>query len=109
MKSRIDRGGRTAIAIFGAALLLVSQLIGVAHFHDGGTVSRNGVATAALSVDAGSCPICQLALHSPGSLAQATTFARGPTLAETIFIAAPIRPHSIAFSSARVRAPPVSF
>jgi hypothetical protein len=84
MLSKVHKGGRTvsrAIAIFGAALILVSQLIGVAHFHEG-AVSRDGKVVAQVGTDPGFCPVCQLALHSPGSLAQPTTFARGPTLAE---------------------------
>lgn len=96
-----------AISIFGAALILVSQLIGVAHFHES-AVSHNGVAAAQISTDAGLCPICQLALHSPGSMAQATTVARAPAIAETIFVTAPSRSGSPVFSAARVRAPPVT-
>ena len=109
MLSRVHKRDRTtarAIAVFGAALILVSQLIGVAHFHEG-AVSRDGVVTAALSIDPGFCPVCQLALHSPGSLAVATTVAGGPPIPEAVFLAAPIRSESPAFSTARVRAPPV--
>jgi len=104
------KGGRAAaraIAIFGAVLIVVSQAIGAAHFHDG-AVSRDGAVTTQLSVDEGLCPICQLASHSPGSIAAASTVARGPAVAETVFLAAPIRPRSPVFSAARVRAPPVS-
>lgn len=101
------RAEARAIAIFGAALILVSQLIGVAHFHEG-AASRNGVVTATLSIDPGFCPVCQLALHSPGSVAAATTVARGPAIAEAVFLAAPVRSESPVFSAARVRAPPVS-
>ena len=85
MISRLNRGGRTgarAIVIFGAVLLLVSQMIGVAHFHEG-AVSRDGIGAAQVGTDSGLCPICQLALHAPGSLAQATTVARGPAIAES--------------------------
>jgi hypothetical protein len=109
MLSRVHKHDRTparAIAIFGAALILVSQLIGVAHFHEG-AVSRDGVVTAALSIDPGFCPVCQLALHSPGTVAATTAIARGPAIAETVFFPAPIRSESPAFSTARVRAPPV--
>jgi hypothetical protein len=105
--NKTNRPISRAISIFGAALILVSQLIGVAHFH-GGAVSRDGVAAPQISTDAGLCPICQLALHSPGSMAQATTVARAPAIAETIFITAPSRSESPVFSDARVRAPPVT-
>jgi hypothetical protein len=107
---RFHRGGRAAaraIVIFGALLILASQTVGVAHFHQS-AVSRDGRVTATLSIDAGACPVCQLALHSPGSLAMAATVARGPVVAETIFVPAPVRFESPVFSAARVRAPPAS-
>jgi hypothetical protein len=110
MISRFHKGGSAttrAIAIFGAILILVSQAIGVAHFHQS-LVPRDGVVTAQLSVDEGLCPICQLALHAPGSLAAAMTVNRSPASTETIFIASPVRFASPVFSTARVRAPPAS-
>jgi hypothetical protein len=103
---KTDRPIARAISIFGAALILVSQLIGVAHFHES-EVSHNGVASAQISADAGLCPICQLAMHSPGSMAQATTVARAPAIAEAILIEAQSRFESLVFSTARVRAPPI--
>lgn len=102
-----DRPLARVIAIFGATLILVSQLIGVAHFH-GSTVSHNSVASPQISSDAGLCPICQLAMHSPGSIARATTVARAPAIAETIFLTAPSHLDSPVFSTARVRAPPTT-
>jgi hypothetical protein len=107
MKSWFHSGGRAAIAIFGAALILVSQMVGAAHFHES-AVSRDGRVTATLSADLGFCPVCQLALHSVGPLAAATTVVHGPVEAETIFVPAPVRFASPIFSAARVRAPPVS-
>jgi hypothetical protein len=101
-----DRPASRAVAIFGAALIFVSQLIGVGHFHES-ALSRNGVITATLSVDPGLCPICELALHSPGSFAAAATVAHGPDIAGTIFLAAPSRAASPVFLTARVRAPPI--
>jgi hypothetical protein len=110
MTSRLQKSGGAgarAIAVFCAALILVSQAIGAAHFHRG-AASRDGVPVAQLTVDEGFCPICQLALHSPGSVSSAPAVVRGPAIAETIFFAAPIRSESPVFSAARVRAPPVS-
>ena len=110
MTSGFHKGSRAAsraIAILGAALILVSQAIGAAHFHEG-AASRDGVEVAQLSVDPGFCPVCQLALHSPGSVSATVSVARGPAIAETVFLAAPIRSESLVFSTARVRAPPVS-
>src|SRR5271156_2974080 len=105
---KTDRPVARAISIFGAALILVSQLIAVAHFHEGAVLLHNGIAVPQISADAGLCPICQLALHSPGSMAQATTVARAPTIAEAIFIVAPSRSESPVFSADRVRAPPIT-
>jgi hypothetical protein len=110
MLSSFQRSGRTAaraISVFGAVLMLVSQLIGVAHFHEG-AVTRDGIAAAQVGGDRGLCPVCQLALHSPGTVSAATTVARGPAIAETVFLVAPLRVESPVFSDARVRAPPVS-
>lgn len=103
------RGGTAvrSIAIFCAALLLVSQFIGVAHFHEG-SVSRDGAAAAQISADPGLCPVCQLASHSPGSVAAAATVACEPAIAEAVFLTAPARFESPVFASARVRAPPVA-
>jgi hypothetical protein len=110
MISRFHKSGRVAeraVAIFGAVLLVVSQLIGVTHFHEG-VVRRDGIVAPQAGGDPGLCPVCQLALHSPGSIAAATTVASGPAIAETIFLAAPTRAESPVYSIARVRAPPVS-
>lgn len=110
MVTSFHKRGRMAgrsIAIFSAALLLVSQFIGVAHFHEG-SASPNGTAAAQISADPGLCPVCQLALHSPGSVAAATTVACGPAIAEAVLPAAPARFESPVFASARVRAPPVA-
>ncbi len=110
MTSKFHKGGTVAaraIAVFGAMLILVSQAIGAAHFHLG-AASRDGVPVTQLTVDEGLCPICQLALHSPGSVSPAAAVARGPAIAGTIFFAAPIRSESPVFSAARVRAPPIS-
>lgn len=109
MLSRFHKGGSAAraIAMFGAALILVSQLVGAAHFHEG-AASRNGIGVAQLITDEGLCPICQFALHSPGSVSSTATVARGPDIAETISLAAPIQMASQVFSTARVRAPPIS-
>lgn len=110
MLSQFHKGGggaARAVAVFGAALILVSQLIGAAHFHEG-AVSRNVVAAAQLTTYEGLCPLCQLALHSPGSVAATATIAREPAIAETVFLIAPRRSVSPVFSTARVRAPPIA-
>ena len=95
-----------AIAIFGAALLLISQVVGVAHFHES-AASRGGVVTTALSSDPGFCPVCQLALHSPGSVSAPAIVANGPAIAEAVLVTPSSRFESPVFSTARVRAPPV--
>ena len=95
------------IAIFGALLILVSTSIGASHFHEG-TISRSGVGIAQAAVDEGVCPLCEFALHSPGSVSSTATVTRGPAIVDTIFLAAPIRSESPVFSIARVRAPPIA-
>ena len=95
-----------AIATMGAVLVLFAQLIGAVHFHQG-VVSHDGIVNAELSADQGLCPVCQLAFHSPGSVAAAPTVSRGPA-----FTDASVRAHSAEietpiFSAERGRAPPV--
>src|SRR5258708_27919186 len=84
------KGGGLArtLATIGAALVLFAQLIGAVHFHEG-VISHDGIVTAALSADQGLCPICQLAFHSPGSLAGAPSGARGPAIADVVVRAEP--------------------
>ena len=100
------RSSARAFAIVVSALLLVSQTVGAAHFH-AGPVSL-GIVAAQSGADQGLCPICQLALHSLGSVSAATTVERGPDIAEKISIDEQTRSQSPVFSSARVRAPPIS-
>jgi hypothetical protein len=100
--------GRTATAIFAAILILASQAVGAAHFHEG-AVSRNKSAVTQLAIDEALCPLCQFALHSPGSVSSAPAIARGPFIAETLLPTPPIRFVTPVFATARVRAPPVSF
>ena len=102
-----DRPLTRTIAIFGAVLILVSTSIGASHFHEG-TISRGGAGIAQLAVDEGLCPVCQFALHSPGSVSSNPTVTRGPAIVDMIFLAAPVRSESPVFSIARVRAPPAT-
>ena len=104
---KCGRAAARAITIFGALLLLISQTVGVAHFHEGKVVHDGIVAPQPVSAS-GLCPVCQLAMHSPGSLASAVTVARGPAIAGTLFVAATVRVESPVFSDARVRAPPTA-
>lgn len=106
MLSTIHKG-RTATAIFAAILIVASQAVGAAHFHEG-VVSRNKSAVTQLAIDEALCPLCQFALHSPGSVSSTPALARGPFIAETLILAAPVRFVSPVFSTARVRAPPNS-
>jgi hypothetical protein len=95
-----------AIATIGATLVLFAQLIGAVHFHQG-VVSHDGIANAALSADQGLCPVCQLAFHSPGSVAAAPTVSRGPAFTDAIVRAQPVEIEPPEFSAERGRAPPV--
>jgi len=95
-----------AIATMGAALLLFAQLVGAVHFHQD-VVSHHGIVDAALSADQGQCPVCQLAFHSPGSVAAAPAVSRGPASTDAIVRAQPVEIESPVSSAERDRAPPV--
>ena len=99
--------GRTATAIFAAILIVASQAVGAAHFHEG-DVSRNKSAVMQLVIDEALCPLCQFALHSPGSVSSTPVVAGGAVIAEALVLAAPVAPETTVFSTARVRAPPIS-
>jgi hypothetical protein len=110
MISRFHRSGRTAaraIAIFGALLILVTTSVSASHFHQR-AVPRDGAAAVQVAVDEVLCPLCEFALHSPGSVSSTATVARGPAIVDPIFLAAPVRSESPVFSTARVRAPPIT-
>ncbi len=94
-----------AIATIGATLVLFAQLIGAVHFHQS-VVSHDGIVNAELSADQGLCPVCQLAFHSPGSMAAAPTVSRGPAFNDAIVRAQPVEIESPVFSGERGRAPP---
>jgi hypothetical protein len=96
-----------AIATMSAALVLFAQLVGAVHFHQD-AVSHNGIVTAELSADQGLCPVCQLAFHSPGSVAASPTVSRGPAFTDSIVRAQPVEKESPVFSAERGRAPPVT-
>lgn len=95
-----------AIATTGATLVLFAQLIGAIHFHQS-LVSHDGIANAALSADQGFCPVCQLAFHSPGSVAAAAAVSREPAFTEAIVCTQPVEIESPVLSGERGRAPPV--
>ena len=95
-----------AIATMGAVLVLFAQLIGAVHFHQG-VVSHDGAVTAELSADPGLCPVCQLAFHSPGSVAAAPTVSRESAFTDAIVRAQSAEIESPVFSAERGRAPPV--
>ena len=101
------KGGSSArvIATIGATLVLFAQLIGAVHFHQS-VVSHDGIVNAELSADQGLCPVCQLAFHSPGSVAAAPTVSRGPAFNDAIVRAQPVEIESPVFSGERGRAPP---
>jgi hypothetical protein len=95
-----------AIATMGAVLVLFAQLVGAVHFHQG-VVSHDGIVNAELSADQGLCPVCQLAFHSPGSVAAAPTISRGLAIVDAIVRAHPVEIESPVFGAERGRAPPV--
>ena len=103
---RKNAGLTRAIAMIGATLVLFAQLIGAVHFHQS-VVSQDGTVNAELIADQGLCPVCQLAFHSPASIAAAPTVSRGLAIVDAIVLAHPIEIESPVFSAERGRAPPV--
>src|ERR1700688_880732 len=99
-------GFARSIATMCAVLVLFAQLIGAVHFHQS-VVSHDGIVNAELSADQGLCPVCQLAFHSPGSVAAAPTVSRGLAIVNAIVRAHPVEKESPVFSAERGRAPPV--
>ena len=95
-----------SIATIGATLVLFAQLIGAVHFHQS-VVSHDGIVNAEISADQGLCPVCQLAFHTPGSIAAAPTVSRGLAIVDAIVRARPVEIESPVFSAERGRAPPV--
>lgn len=100
-----NRLAARSLAMLGATLVLFAQIIGAIHFHEA-TAPRDGIAAAHSVVDQGLCPVCQLAFHSPGSIAAAPSFARGTASSEAIVLFESSALESPVFSTARVRAPP---
>ena len=103
---RKNAGLTRAIATMGAVLVLFAQLVGAVHFHQG-VVSHDGTVNAELNADQGLCPVCQLAFHSPGSVAAAPTISRGPAIVDAIVRVHPVAIQSPVFGAERGRAPPV--
>lgn len=100
-------GPARAVASLGAALVLLAQLIGAVHFHEGVRPPARATA-AAPSSDRGQCPVCQLAFHSPGSIASAPAISVGVPLDQAVVLTESTARPSAVFSPERGRAPPVS-
>ena len=96
-----------AIAGICAAILLLAQTAGAAHFHTFRT-SHQSVSTSALAIGDGLCGLCLVRFHSPGA------FALSPHPAASVpaishVLDAPRRALSAAYRSYRFgRAPPAT-
>jgi hypothetical protein len=93
------------IAGIAAAILLLAQTVGVAHFHPL-PGQKKYAANAIVSVDDGLCALCLVRFHSPAALVVAPN-PTAPMLAETkALFAASTEPHSSYRSHRLGRAPP---
>src|SRR5512143_217928 len=103
----IFKPNRLVIARLGAALILLAQLVGAAHYHEGVAARRPAVASQAIA-DQSSCPVCQLAFHSPASFASVSAVSNSLALEETIVLTESFALASPVLRPQRSRAPPVS-
>jgi hypothetical protein len=95
------------IAGITAAILLLAQTVGIAHFHPLPS-QRQYLNNAAVSVDDGLCALCLVRFHSPAALIVAP-YPTAPMLAEfTVPRAASTEPRSSYRSHRFGRAPPAS-
>ena len=102
---RSIRSGAKAIALFGVVLILASQFIAVAHFHQRNVTPQFNAPTQVVADD-GLCALCSLAFHAPFNPAATSSIAR-PFAELRLVYAAIALPHvSIPFSSCQTRAPP---
>jgi hypothetical protein len=95
------------IAGITAAILLLAQTVGIAHFHP--LPSRHKYVTnAAVSVDDGLCALCLVRFHSPAALIVAPRPAAPMQAVVTPPFAASMEPRSSYRSHRFGRAPPAS-
>jgi hypothetical protein len=94
-----------SIAAISAAILLLAQTVGVAHFHPLPSQHKY-LTSAAVSVEDGLCALCLVRFHSPAALIVAP-HPTAPVLAElTVGCAASTEPRSSYRSHRFGRAPP---
>jgi|SRR5579875_561449 len=95
----------TTLALLMAALLLGAQLVALGHYDGQPSGSR---AAAQIAADAGLCPLCLLAFHSPTSSAPPVTTAGWLRQGEIAPIPRPVFPRRPELGLALTRAPPLS-
>jgi len=105
--SRSIRSGAKAIALFGVVLILASQFIAVAHFHQR-NVTRQFNAPTQVVADDGLCALCDLVFHAPFNPAAKPTFVRPYTAIRQVAAAVASLHVAASFSSCQTRAPPVA-
>ena len=109
MQTAFEQGGhrwRRGVAAFVAAILLLTQSLGAAHFHPLPTAQK--YAADAVVSDDGLCAVCLFSFHSP-TVAAVTPSLTAPVLFERIdFVATESRLCSSYDSHLFGRAPPAS-
>jgi hypothetical protein len=100
------RGGAKSIALAGA-VLIVAQLLALAHNHQGNPTRQFNAPTQVVADD-GLCALCNLAFHAPLNPAASPSIAR-PYAEPRLLDAAVANVHvSTPFSSCQTRAPPAA-
>ena len=101
------RGGAKSLALFGAGLILVAQLLALAHVHQGNPTRQFSTQTQ-LVADDGLCALCVLAFHAPLNPA-ATPSIPHPYADIRLVDSGVARLHVlVSFSPYRTRAPPAA-
>jgi len=110
MQTASEQGGhrwKRSVAAFVAAILLLAQSLGAAHFHPLPTQQKYA-ADAVVNADDGLCAVCLFRIHSP-TVAAVTPSVTAPVLFERIdFVATESRLCSSYDSHLFGRAPPAS-
>jgi hypothetical protein len=98
---------RRAIAVFGVALILVTQFVGAVHWHPAADSARI-VSSTQPTIDTGLCALCQVAFHctlNPTSAPFIEPLEIGAVIASAEF---GLGFDSFDFASALTRAPPAA-
>jgi len=95
------------LAVFAAAILLLAQSLGAAHFHPLQGQQKYAADTAG-SADSGLCAVCLVRVHSPTVSSVVPNLAAPALFRRTVVFAVQSQSHSACDSHLFGRAPPAS-